>query len=235
MFRPQTLADIMFLAKHEEAKGYKAQMPYKPGAATTSNNTTSPSKLEYKPHAANVSVSNKFTGKESQRTKSTLSFKEIMERRERGQCFHCDDPYHPGQSYMAKLYTLLGEEPDKIRGPDIDEVVREMEQLLTAEESPGDISVNALSGNKAIGTIRLQGMIKGKRVSILIDSGSTHSFIDSGVVKQLGLVAEVVSPLIVSVADGSRIVVDSFCKDLQFTIQTHKFPNDLRLFPLGGF
>ena len=35
-------------------------------------------------------------------------------------------------------------------------------------------------------------------------------------------------------ADGSRIVVDSICKDLRFTIQNHKFSNDLRLFPLGG-
>lgn len=129
---------------------------------------------------------------------------------------------------------MIGEESDEPTGPDIDEVVGEMEQLLTAEESPGEISVNAHSGSKSIGTIRLQGTIKGRLVSILIDSGSTHSFIDSGVVKQLGLVAEMVSPLIVSVADGSRIVVDSICKNLQFTIQNHKFSNDLRLFPLGG-
>lgn len=53
-------------------------------------------------------------------------------------------------------------------------------------------------------------------------------------VKQLGLVAEVVPPLIVSVADGSRIIVDSICKGLQYKIQSHDFTSDLRLFPLGG-
>lgn len=72
----------------------------------------------------------------------------------------------------------------------MEKVVEEMEQLLVQQEAPSEISVNALSGSKSIGTIRLQGMIKGKRISILIDSGSTHSFIDSRMIKQLGLVAE---------------------------------------------
>lgn len=109
-----------------------------------------------------------------------------------------------------------------------------MQNLLGQNDTPGEISINALSGSNSINTIRFQGVLKGKKISILVDSGSTHSFIDSRLIKQLGLVAEVVPPLIVSVDDGSRIIIDSLCKALQYKIQGHTFTSDLRLFPLGG-
>lgn len=74
-----------------------------------------------------------------------------------------------------------------------------MENLLENQAAPGELSLNALFGSNAMNTIRLQGTIKGKKVHMLVDSGSTHSFIDLGLVKQLGLIAEVVPPLLVSV------------------------------------
>lgn len=49
-------------------------------------------------------------GREYKTKKSTLSSKEILEQRERGQCFYCDDKYHPGQECKVRLYTILGEE-----------------------------------------------------------------------------------------------------------------------------
>ncbi|XP_074343112.1 uncharacterized protein LOC141680927 [Apium graveolens] len=233
MFRPHSLVDAVFLAKQEESKTSRPQLTFKTNA--TNSSTAIQAKHETRTLPSGYSSAFvKPVAKGITKSRSTLTSKEILERREKGQCFHCDDPYHPGQNCKAKLYSMFGEESEEIDCSEVEEVVGEMEQLLAQEESPGEISVNALSGNRSIGTIRLQGVLKGKRISILIDSGSTHSFIDSGLVKQLGLIAEVVLPLIVSVADGSRIIVDSICKKLEFTIQGHKFSNDLRLFPLGG-
>lgn len=54
--------------------------------------------------------------------------------------------------------------------------------------------------------------MKKQKVSILVDSGSTHSFIDTALVKKLGLVAEVIPPLIVTVVDGTQLLVDTTCK-----------------------
>lgn len=236
MFRPQTLVDTIFLAKQEETKSGKNTGTFQKSynVANTTGNTTL-TKADNKPSfSAPINYSSKALAKPLNRPKSTLSTKEILERREKGQCFHCDDPYHPGQPCKARLYVLMGEQQEEQEAQGVAEVVEEMEQLLVHSETPGEISINALSGSKSISTIRLQGVIKGKRVSVLIDSGSTHSFIDTRMVKQLGLVAEVVPPLIVSVADGSRIIVDAVCKDLQCKIQGHSFNQDLRLFPLGG-
>lgn len=71
-------------------------------------------------------------------------------------------------------------------------------------------------------------------MSILIDTGSTHSFIDKSLVNSVGLVAEVIPPLIVTVADGSRVLVDTACKGCSYKVQGHEFDTDLRLFSLGG-
>lgn len=57
---------------------------------------------------------------------------------------------------------------------------------------------------------------------------------DAGLVKTLGLTAEMVSPLMVTVADGTKVIADSCCKEVQLEIQGNKFANDLRLFPLSN-
>lgn len=67
-----------------------------------------------------------------------------------------------------------------------------------------------------------------------MNSGSTHSFIDDKLVKELKFTAEIVTPLLVTVANGSSIVIDTICKELTYDIQNHKFRTDLRPFPLGG-
>lgn len=222
MFRPQTLGDTVFLAKQEEAKSNKHSTFQKANSSAMVTPTYSKfePKQSYSPLTTPLS---KPAFKDNKKSRSTLSSKEILERRERGQCFHCDDPYHPGQNCKAKLYSLIGEEHEEMPSSEVEEVVEFMEQLLAQQETPGEISINALSGSKSIGTIRFQGVLKGRRVSILIDSGSTHSFIDSRMVKQLGLVAEIVPPLIISVADGSRIIVDSLCKHVKYIIQGINF------------
>lgn len=173
---------------------------------------------------------------EGRKTKSTLSSKELLDRRARGQCFHCDELYHPGKECKTKLYMMKGEleEEEQKGGKEVTDVLSEMEELLSEECIPAEISINALSGNNSLSTIRMQGKVKNQGVSILIDSGSTHSFIDTILVKHLGLVADMVSPLSVTVADGNSNIVDSACRAMKFTIQGHEFVTDLRLYPLGG-
>lgn len=171
--------------------------------------------------------------KEASKPKSILSSKEIMERRAKGQCFHCDERYHPGQECKAKLYQLVGEDEIITEGNEIAEVVDDMAELLQGEEQPGELSINALAWLSNLSTIRMKGTIKTHSVYILIDSGSTHSFINSDLVDKLHLTAQVVTPLAVFVADGSKMLIDSVCLRQPYEIQGHKFQTDLRPFPLG--
>lgn len=111
-----------------------------------------------------------------------------------------------------KLYALFGEELEEHLEPEVELIVNDMEEQLQSQESPGEISLNVLAGNKMTSTIRLKRFIKGRQVSILLDSGSTHSFIDSQILKKLSLHPQTTPPLLVTVADGTQIMVDTSCR-----------------------
>lgn len=107
-------------------------------------------------------------------------------------------------------------------------------QQVTVEEGLAEISLNALHGSKALSTIRLQGKIRNRTVHTLIDSGPTHSFVDTQLVKELKLVAEAISPLSVTVAYGTTKLVGEACRKVKYTIQGNTFYSDFRLYPLRG-
>lgn len=132
------------------------------------------------------------------------------------------------------MYLPIREEPEVSEDLDVPIIGRKVTELVEEYGCPWEISLNALVGNKSGGRLRFQGIIRGKKVSILIDSGSTHGFVDDGIVKTSGLTAEMVTPLPVTVVDGTKVIVDSCCKEVQFEIQGNKFINDLRLFPLSN-
>ena len=50
-----------------------------------------------------------------------------------------------------------------------------------------EVSIHALAGGSEHKTIRIKGMIKGKAIMALVDSGITHCFIDEQVAKNLKL------------------------------------------------
>ena len=118
----------------------------------------------------------------------------------RGLCFICDKPYSKGHNCGFKephLFTIevYGEEEN-------DEV--ETEECNNAEKKWEDacISLQALTGDRSHNTMRVVGMYERKPLHILVDSGSTHNFLDIRYAKSLGCKLEQIHPLEVNVADG---------------------------------
>lgn len=72
------------------------------------------------------------------------------------------------------------------------------------------------------------------RKFLLIDTGSTHNFLDCRTAKQLGCVVEAAVPLKVAVADGFKIASDAKCKQFTWCTQGHKFNTEMRLLDLKG-
>lgn len=100
---------------------------------------------------------------------------------------------------------------------------------------PIDVSVYALSCAIQRKTITLQGQLKGETVSILVDTGSSHSFINPAVVKKLAICTEASGPLVATIADGSTIVSHDLCKEVRWQIQQYTFKFDLRVLNIGGW
>jgi hypothetical protein len=70
------------------------------------------------------------------------------------------------------------------------------------------ISVAAIQGSDAIQTIKFRGEIQGRKVLVLVDSDSSHSFLSLRVTSKLEGVSEMPWPVMVQVADGGRLLCD---------------------------
>ena len=63
-------------------------------------------------------------------------------------------------------------------------------------------------------TIRIKGVIKNRVASILIDSGSAHSFIDEVLAKQLQYKLIPTKPIGVTSANSTKLYGKSICSSL---------------------
>ena len=70
------------------------------------------------------------------------------------------------------------------------------------EEDIGEISIHALKGVANNKIIKVGGQVKDCNLMILIDSGSTHSFLDESMAKKLKCPLTGTPPLSVTVANG---------------------------------
>nr|GEX00175.1 hypothetical protein [Tanacetum cinerariifolium] len=76
------------------------------------------------------------------------------------------------------------------------------------EDVQPQISLNALSGVSSFQTMRVIGlMAKGHKLDILVDSGSTHNFLDINMAKRLGCKIRSTCHLAVSMAEGKDMVI----------------------------
>lgn len=96
------------------------------------------------------------------------------------------------------------------------------------------VSVNAVHGLSDYTTMRVKGVHNKKFIFILIDSGSTHNFMDVKIAAQLGCVVQKSGLSQVAVADGGRIGVHGKVDQFTWTFQTTTFTDDFMLIPLGG-
>ena len=69
---------------------------------------------------------------------------------------------------------------------------------------------------------------------ILLDTGSSHNFLDFVLVRTLQLAMDTIRILEVRVANGDLIRTNGECKDLLIKMQGKDFSVDLHVLTLGG-
>lgn len=97
---------------------------------------------------------------------------ELVAKRANGECYHCPEKYTPDHKCAGKGVFLM----------ELDDA-REVED---ATEALG-ISLHALAGIDMEETLKLRVVINGVPLVVLVDSGSTHTFIRDSIVSHLGL------------------------------------------------
>lgn len=109
----------------------------------------------------------------------------------------------------------------------------EESKVVEEEGEVAQISVNALAGISSCKPIRVKGMYGKKATFLLIDSRSTHNFIDQGVAEKLGCILSEVGVTKVVVADGTTIDVVAKVEGFKWSYLNVEFEAEVMVIPLG--
>jgi hypothetical protein len=93
------------------------------------------------------------------------------------------------------------------------------------------LSVAAVSRSIAPRTMCFWGCLGTQPVRILLDSGSSHTFISSAVASQLDILQPLAVPLKVQVANGQLLQCSFHIPDAQWSIQQYQFTSDIKVLP----
>ena len=153
----------------------------------------------------------------------------MQARRDKGLCYNCDVKFVPGhkcknqQVYM--LETMLESEE-----------VEENEEATTREtqQTVPEISLHALSRVDTPQTMHVRGMIQGKPLHILIDSGSTHNFVNLKFARRMDCCKAPAPTFQVMVANGDRPRCDEIYLAVPIEIQGYKFQTNMYPLDLQG-
>ncbi|XP_041024018.1 uncharacterized protein LOC121264784 [Juglans microcarpa x Juglans regia] len=161
-----------------------------------------------------------------------LSKEEVQERIKKGLCFKCGDKWSKEHACKSgKAYLMIEEEGNE------ESSSSESEQE-EAEPSEGDedveLSLNAMSGVQRPTSMRVMAWIGKFEVTLLVDSGSTHNFINSNIVTKVGLKPSTMEPFDVKVANGDKLRCEGLVRDVRMNVQGVRIVADLHVLALVG-
>jgi hypothetical protein len=151
-------------------------------------------------------------------------------RKANGLCYGCGDKFVPGHLEVCtkrnkpQANALVINDLDRELS---DEVLNELATEDVLQEEFGQLSLNALSSADLSNCIKLKTRVKDKVMLILIDSGSSHSFISSHFVKLAKLPTVHTKARKVKLANGEWLVTDQMVSQLQWYCQGHTLITDM--------
>lgn len=96
------------------------------------------------------------------------------------------------------------------------------------------LSLNAMKGTSNMGVLRFSGSIGHIQVQILIDEGSSDSFLQPRIAKFLKLPVEPAPIFKVLVGNTEKMTAEGLIKNLPIEVQGHKLEVPVFLLPVGG-
>ncbi|KAJ3689885.1 hypothetical protein LUZ61_019049 [Rhynchospora tenuis] len=169
-------------------------------------------------------------------------------------CYWCKEKYTPGHKCKLRgLHALQLEEkdPESQAGlhhtdyhPTYIDWVYDTDQedtvLIgnTSAQSVPDQAVITMCTDQmqsSLQTLQFQGEFDSTPICVLIDTGSTHSFLNPSLVDTGKWTVSATTPLQVKIADGSAMTTSEKCDQLPFKLQNHPFCGTVRLLNIQGY
>ena len=162
-------------------------------------------------------------GKEKKREPKTLTREEVQERVKKGLCFKCGDKWGIGHKCKLEQVYVLADDSDN-----------EGHTVLESESEEAELSLHVMTGACTPSTFRLLGWIEEHEVDILVDTGSSHNFINSNTFQRIGLKGDEMGVLHVKVASGEELKCEKMVREVEMHVQGVKIIIDLYVLPLTG-
>ncbi|XP_059277518.1 uncharacterized protein LOC132031545 [Lycium ferocissimum] len=158
--------------------------------------------------------------------------------RDKKLCYRCQERYFPGHVCKERnLNVIKGSEEEVMYDAEaepIEEANVETEQEVEAEE---EAVLNLMKASeKDPTTIKITGWTLNQPIIVLVNSGSTHSFMDPKLADKLHLKKlNLKRPMKVRVANGESMYSTQVCPRLAWQMQGEEFMFDMRLLEVGCY
>nr|XP_025875985.1 uncharacterized protein LOC4347143 isoform X1 [Oryza sativa Japonica Group]XP_025875986.1 uncharacterized protein LOC4347143 isoform X1 [Oryza sativa Japonica Group]XP_025875987.1 uncharacterized protein LOC4347143 isoform X1 [Oryza sativa Japonica Group] len=156
-------------------------------------------------------------------------------KRAKGLCFTCGEHWSRehkcGSSVQLHVVQelLAALQDDQLNHESVDTVSEPVEPVFMA------ISYQAVTGTESLTSFRLNGWVQGYELLMLVDSGSSHSFIDITVAQKLQGIQCLQHVVSVKVADGGVISCSQYIPGCDWWTQGQIFKTDFKVLPLGCY
>ena len=157
-------------------------------------------------------------------------------RRAKGLCFKCGERWGKEHTCPQQVLLHVVEELLALFAPE--DVMGESEEMFTPPTSPEvtcALSLQAVSGTDAPTVVQIHAWIQGKEALLLVDSGSTTSFINEQLAAQMSNIQDMPRQCKVKVADGSELICNKFILGCDWVTQGHEFKTDFKVIKLGVY
>jgi hypothetical protein len=160
-----------------------------------------------------------------------------------GLCYNCDEQFIRGHQ-CKRLFNLLITDDLEDGAADAEEeaalnVALMAEQpaqggQVTPTEETSRVSLYAIAGIRTRETIVIPVFINGQCLKALVDTGSSHTFVDTAVVRRIKLASEPAN-LCVTVTNGDKVPCAAVAQGILMLIGREEFPITCFSIGLGGF
>nr|XP_034569779.1 uncharacterized protein LOC117834275 [Setaria viridis] len=156
-------------------------------------------------------------------------------RRAKGLCQYCAEKWSKDHKCADTVQLHAMQEV-----LDLFQLEEDAQSMISAAQHQEDhlfltLSSAAVSGIPAPRTLYLLGMLQGHMIRILVDSGSSHTFISEQLASQLVGIVPVQAPLSVKVANGQQLSCLHHIPDAVWSSNGLDFQSDMKLLPLSAY
>ncbi|XP_071939900.1 uncharacterized protein [Coffea arabica] len=202
----------------------------------TRGNTSAVGSNTYKVPVNNNQKNPRFSTKLQEDTKEfmKISTQELQYRRSKGLCFKCGEKYTIGhQCRLGHVNCMvLDDEKDAV----FKDALGEQDEQTGNPGQPMELSLHALSESLKRKTITLTGILDGEKVFMLVDTGSSDSYINSEMVIGMDINYRWVDqPFSVIMGNGTSVTSNAICPNVHWKINQHSFRFDLKVMEVGGW